>query len=275
VSVLPRSIRSLVAASVLLTTLAVVAPVSGAAAAPVSELRVLSWNICGSVCWAKGAPGSQYPRVDFRGERSIRAARAAGAVRGHRATVLFTQETCSTQFTAILAALGPGWYGSFKRTSDSGNCGGSHKVGLGTFTRGRHTGYRYTYLAADARRNWFMFCVDFAGAELCNTHVQAYVDTTVKTDQTRAMLAAGRPTGRRIVAGDFNQTPRSPGFRLMTAAGFREVDEADLEPTSPGSHHKIDYIFVRGAASVDGDSASYGPGSITDHRLLRGVVRWA
>jgi endonuclease/exonuclease/phosphatase family metal-dependent hydrolase len=269
-----RRLLCLVLAAVGSAGLAAAAP-APAVAAP-AELRVLSWNICGSVCWPKGAAGSQYPTVDFRGERAVRAAKVARAVRAHQATVLFTQETCATQFTAILAALGRGWYGSFKRTSDSGNCdGGSRKVGLAIFTKGRHTGYRYTLLATVGYRTWFMLCVDHDGAELCGTHVQAYVDAAVKTGQTRTMLDAGRATGRRIVAGDFNQGPTSPGVALMTGAGFREVDEVDLEPTSPGSLYKIDYIFVRGAAAVDGDSATYGPGSISDHRLLRGVIRWA
>jgi endonuclease/exonuclease/phosphatase family metal-dependent hydrolase len=256
---------------------AVAAPARAAAAlAPSGPTNILSWNLCGSVCWKLGAAGSQYPRVDFRGEVSIRAAKVARAVSAHRATVLLTQETCAGQYTAILRVLGPGWYGSFKRTSDSGNCrGGSRKVGLAIFTKGRHSGYRYTLLDADPVRNWFMVCVDWSGVAVCNTHVRAYVSAEVKQAQTRTMLAAvGGGTARAIIGGDFNQIPSAPGISDMTAAGFRDVDGADNEPTSPGSVYKIDYIFVRTAAALNGDSASYGPGSISDHRLLRGAIAW-
>ena len=234
----------------------------------------MTWNLCGSVCWKRGASGSQYPTRDFRGETTLRSAQVAAAVRSYGATVLLTQETCAGQYTAILHLLGAGWSGSFKSSNRSGNCkGGSTKVGLAIFTKGPQTHYRYTWLASDGVRAWYSLCVDWSGMPVCNVHIRAYVPSAEKARQA-ALTVAAVGGGRAILGGDFNQGPTGSGIRLARAAGFREVDERDNEPTSPGSVAKIDHIFVRGAAGVDGDSAPYLRGSISDHRLLRGYIRW-
>jgi endonuclease/exonuclease/phosphatase family metal-dependent hydrolase len=269
--------RALLAAccGLLAIAAAVLAAPAPALAVP-AQTRAITWNLCGSVCWPLGAEGSQYPNVDFRGETAIRAKKVAKAVAAHGATVLFTQETCAGQYSAILKALGTGWYGSFKRTNNSGNCrNGSDKVGLAIFTKGRHTNYRYTLLGSDEERNWFMVCVTWSGVDLCNLHLRAFVTEEEKGEQTAiAFDAVGWGPGPTVIAGDFNQVPTAPGLFLLQAAGFREVDELQNEPTSPDSEYKIDYIFVKGARAVDGDSASYGPGSISDHRMLRGWIYW-
>ena len=64
-------------------------------------------------------------------------------------------------------------------------------------------------------------------------------------------------------------------MRNLVYSQLREVDETNNEPTVPATNTKIDYIFANGRPNyLFGDAANYGPHSISNHRLLRGVVTW-
>jgi endonuclease/exonuclease/phosphatase family metal-dependent hydrolase len=118
------------------------------------------------------------------------------------------------------------------------------------------------------------------------THLHHLPDGAAQRDaQTAALLAwlDGAPSSdAQIVVGDFNADPGEPAYARMTAAGFRsaflQANGSEPGVTWPsgltavamdndGDPRCLDYIWLRGAAAVDGCRLVFDRPSVGDPTL--------
>jgi endonuclease/exonuclease/phosphatase family metal-dependent hydrolase len=118
------------------------------------------------------------------------------------------------------------------------------------------------------------------------THLHHEVPDAEERDaQTTALLAwldVSPPAAAQVVVGDFNAAPHEPAYARMRAAGFRsaylEVNGAEPAITWPsglqapamdsdGDAGCLDYIWVRGAATVRGARVVYDRPAVGDPTL--------
>jgi endonuclease/exonuclease/phosphatase family metal-dependent hydrolase len=116
------------------------------------------------------------------------------------------------------------------------------------------------------------------------THLHHLVpDEAAREDQARALTAWLAPIGGPlVVVGDFNAEPDEPAYRVMLEAGFRsshaEAHGAEPAVTWPsgiqapgmdtdGEPGCLDYIWVRGAITVDSCSLAFDRPAADDATL--------
>jgi endonuclease/exonuclease/phosphatase family metal-dependent hydrolase len=108
------------------------------------------------------------------------------------------------------------------------------------------------------------------GVTLYNTHIESSGNEGLKRRQMAEILAHQsrlRDTAPVLIAGDFNNGPvvRSGSLTSLTAAQFDDAlgDAGKRGPTSLGSLHPIDWIFVKNIAPLRGHVVDAGAAS--DH----------
>lgn len=126
------------------------------------------------------------------------------------------------------------------------------------------------------------------GVLLYNTHIESGDDARLKSAQMAEVVAdqaaeAAREAARTgapgpvLIAGDFNNPPigHSPMFAPLVAAEFTDAlgEAAGRRPTSRGSGHPIDWIFVKGAAPVSGRGRIVDAESASDHSPVVAALR--
>lgn len=273
--------------------------VGASAARPV---RVLTWNICGDICWPKADPDSFYPNRDFRGDNNTRASAIIHAIDAWGAEAIALQEVCESQYDEVAKRLrARGWQGAFykKAIDPVGHCDGyvnnnprKRSYGDAVFTKDKVNSYSYQNIQGDDYPSspgykWFMTCAHTNKYSFCTVHIRTkcaadYVGncTTLKNAQQTEQITIIRAALRKlwltrpvILLGDFNSFPNGTALPLYT--DFIEADAAQNEATVVKENtSKIDMIFYDKAhwKNQDGDSAAAGPGTISDHRLLRGLA---
>lgn len=237
------------------------AQVDGSAPTTITTLRVLDWNLCGVNCAPRGGVTGRAYAVEH-------------AVKAWSADVITLQEVCISQLKGMAAGLH--WNASFKRESDQPACSGSDKrFGSGILSRSPQGMMSYYPLPPfEEGQNQWLSCVPVQGVTVCNTHIEAHVPDAKYQQIMEVMDVVRGLPGRVVVAGDFNKDYDSLTMQNHVYPYLTEVDEATNESTVGDQDTKIDYVFASGNPVVYGDSATYGPGSVSDHRLLRGTITW-
>ena len=118
----------------------------------------------------------------------------------------------------------------------------------------------------------------FGRALLCiDVHFNWVEDDTARFAQAQALLGYLATVDLAcIVAGDFNDRPKSRTLEAFHAAGFRHVEPAGPTWNARDPSKDIDHILIRsgkglkleasGGEIIDGDFLS-------DHRAVRGKIR--
>ncbi|MBF8184633.1 endonuclease/exonuclease/phosphatase family protein [Nonomuraea sp. K274] len=241
------------------------------AAAAASELRVISWNICGEAGGQRGDAGY----CPYRNEPDKKVEQIAGLVSRHQANVVLLQEVCGiasdSHLELLKAALGPDW--SFARADGARpdgrvDCRGSlsGNLGLGIAVKSRITGTTVTQtLPSDttgkSKQTLPTLCVrtaNWAGTRICTTHVLADPADPRRPQQIRNIKTAVSAGGLDVVlGGDFNLFPGSTDLRPLSGA-YEECDSSGAKPNeathhawSNGKHvyRKRDHIFATKAGT--------------------------
>lgn len=126
------------------------------------------------------------------------------------------------------------------------------------------------------------------GILLYNTHIESGGDARLKSAQMAEVLADQAAEAARLavrdgssapvlIAGDFNNDPigHSPMFAPLMAADFTDAlgEPTGRVPTSRGSGHPIDWIFVKGLTAVSDRGRVVDADAASDHSPVFAAFR--
>ncbi|MEU4269431.1 FG-GAP-like repeat-containing protein [Streptomyces sp. NPDC026092] len=247
---------------------------------PKTELRVISWNICGEAGGARGTEGY----CARRNEPAAKSKAIASLTRQHQADVLLLQEACGygdgtvsgdqsrSHLATLESELGPeGWYFTFAKgnregedenVAGNGRCRGSDFGGdLGVILGVKGTlkdTQRFDTLP-DVPRKLSAVCGRLEGwpDKLCSTHLLPGGGTAIETaregqaKEIVKQLNADLPAGV-VVAGDLNAAETSASLKPFFDAGlYRSAStEYTRQGWAPGvaapapSTSRIDHVFT-------------------------------
>lgn len=247
-----------------------------------TAVSAISLNVCGVVC--------------RHGEVATTAAYVERRAIGQRASVVFLQEVCYSQYRRIKSLLrGKGYTTLYTSTTHSGRCDNHDKrygtgFGVAMLVKGKSSGRvvlplpvtpgaeKRAMLGATATiggRSTFVAVVHTSPSERGGLSKQLAV--LARYLNTRA----SRPV---IVGGDFNATPHHRGMaafytpRAGGAGKFLELDQSRrggvTRSGSPtfGASRKLDYIFAS-SAHFGSPRATSTPTSMSDHCLYWGSAQ--
>jgi endonuclease/exonuclease/phosphatase family metal-dependent hydrolase len=276
---LVRWLSAAVVASVALGSSLLMHP--AAAASP--TVSAMTFNICGAAC--------------HKGEVKPIAAYVVNRAVGAKASVVFLEEVCYSQYRQIKALVEKKGYSTlFTATTSSGYCDNDDRrygtgFGVAILVKGRSSGRVVLPLpvtAGSEKRALLGATATIGGrstfvAVVHNSpSAQAGLNGQLKVLTTYLNAKAAKPV---IIGGDFNAMPDNPGmagFYSPAAGGtgrFTELDEtrygaASRSGTSTfdAADRKIDYIFVSrthfGSPTADSTATS-----MSDHRVYLGTAR--
>lgn len=237
----------------------------GAAGAPPSELRVVSWNLHYGV-----TPGlSGGPAVDLDG--------IADYIRAQDPDVVLLQEVergwVLAGGTDILQYLADSLHMNYAYA-------GAHDRQFGNAILSRYeiadpVAIQLPYGAGPQGRSAIVGTIATTEGpiQFVSVHLQHKDDGATREAEVDALLAALEPVRSRVIAGDFNDTPESPAVVRMLDAGYASAQDLlwHDEDTYVGSdfNARIDYQFLLGVA---GSGFGIGRSPSSDHLNLAVTV---
>lgn len=251
---------ALLAGAVVLTVVQTAEPTRSHAGS--RTLAVATWNMCGVERW----------HCDGTGDRRAKRAEAVRLATDQGARVVFLQEACASDVSAVRTNLGRSWHSVFRPYTWRSKAGRTNTVRCGS--GGRDTAgfavlsaYPLSHVRTVASRQPTaglrrgIVCASIAAHRLtvCNAHLSrpgddlAHPQWELRDDQLKALTAAAR--GRRVVyGGDLNVDPpsgRNPVAWVWPSAPYRTQRECDQRSPSDRSGrathvsgHKLDYLFT-------------------------------
>lgn len=272
--------------------IAVLLPVPAAHAAEPGDLRVMSWNMCGSqrTNWGCAPHGTPQNKVDEVKRR----------VADDLVQAALLQEICEDDLTLLMGQLGSGWSRTFQpyQWSQDGvrannTCGYADRpdrIGTAIVARGGLAdarAYPMTQPWTGQNRPFHCATATSSGVRLCTAHLARkgvnpdhpeweYADDELREIQR---IVAGFPAF--VLGGDFNVQPPDAANRdrawLWPAGfystgpgtpGYRECDQDGAvrngRPTHDGGAYKIDYLFSTEAKR----SCLVSDSAYSDHHVL-------
>ncbi|MEB8343056.1 endonuclease/exonuclease/phosphatase family protein [Streptomyces endophyticus] len=243
-------------------------------------LTVATWNMCGVERW----------HCDGTGDRRAKRGEVVGLATARGARVVFLQEACASDVSAVRARLGRSWHSVFRPYSWRSKAGRTSTVRCGSGSRDAAgfamlSAYPLSHVRTVASRQPTVglrrgvVCASVAAHRLtvCNAHLSrpgddlAHPRWELRDDQLKALTGAAR--GRRVVyGGDLNVDPpsgRNPVAWVWPSAPYGTQRECDQRSASARSGrathvsgHKLDYLFTglpRAGCTVrdTGDSDHY------------------
>jgi hypothetical protein len=281
--------RKLLAGLLSSLLLVCVAPAAGpASAAAATDLRVMSWNMCGSqrASWGCAAYGRPQDKIGVV-ERNV-------VDQGVRAVLL--QEICENDLTALVTRLGAGWNRTFQpyQWSQAGvkannkcgeEAGRADRIGTAIVTASALTSARsYPTTQPWTGQNRPFHCATATtwNVRLCAVHLSPkgsnpdeptweYAD-----DQLAEIKAVAAAFPKVVLGGDFNvEPPHFPGNARAWlwpsgfystgpgVPGYAECDRGLDRDTHDGGY-RLDYLF--GTATTLGCSVT--DTAYSDHHVV-------
>ena len=258
--------RTTLAAALLLAGAVFMVEAEPAAAA--GTVRVMDFNICGSICnnGVIDKPGALDIVEDVR-NRVVR----------FKPHILTLNEVCIAQFNRLKALLGGGSWkmrGAFRPQRNDSRCRNGTSYGDAVFSSAGVYGQKVLQLPdpPNGPENRAILCIrtSVAGGPVLACTLHLVTEDPMKARQIAAaarVLNDEAGDGPVILGGDFNKTPSGMGALLDADRGGRFFD---VDPQkAPTRGQKIDYIlFSRGRFA--NPSGGPHPSPLSDHDAVLG-----
>ncbi|MFG3146379.1 endonuclease/exonuclease/phosphatase family protein [Streptomyces sp. NPDC048243] len=249
-------------------------------------LTVATWNMCGVARWSCAGTGSRTAKRDAAAQLAT-----AGGAR-----VVFLQEACASDVSAVRDRLGGSWRSVFRAYTWRGASGhistvpcatgGKEPAGFAVLSATRLSdarGVPSRQPTLGLRRGILCAVVAEDALTVCAAHLsrpgddRAHPQWELRDDQLRA-LAAAAPGDRVVYGGDLNVDPPDLGapdgvWPPGPYGSDRECDQASAgkrsgRPTHV-SGHKLDYLFT----GLSRERCSVRDTGVSDHYALLLTVR--